>query len=347
MSLQRSDYNYTYPEELIAAHPLPDRSASKLLVLNRKTGQIEHQQFKNIAQFFNEGDCLVFNNSKVIPARLETTRSTGGRQEVLLVRPKDSDLKEWHVLINASKKVKNDDVFTWPNLQITIVSGEGPNRLARLDYSGSLYKILDEIGSMPLPPYMKRDGEESDKKTYQTVYAKSEGSVAAPTAGLHFTPEILEQIKNKGVEILELTLHVGPGTFLPVKTESILDHQMHEEHYQISKEVVNALRKAKNEKRCITAVGTTSTRTLESLAEKILNPDFSSQDLYGSTQIFIHPPYQFKIIDRLITNFHQPESTLLMLVSALASREKILHAYKEAIEHHYRLFSYGDSMLIG
>ncbi|MBU0505547.1 MAG: tRNA preQ1(34) S-adenosylmethionine ribosyltransferase-isomerase QueA [bacterium] len=348
MSHHLKDYHYDLPKELIAKYPANKRENSRLLILDRHSGKTQHQTFKNIIDHFQSGDVLVFNNSKVFPCRLITKRKHGGRQEILLIhRIKDMGLKAqglrrkdiWKVIINAGRKVRQGDVFEFDNFTITFLDNDGSERTVQIDYTGNLFEHLEQEAKIPLPPYMARDSEELDKERYQTIYAKQAGSTAAPTAGLHFTTGLIEQLKEKGVLITELTLHVGPGTFLPVRVNNVEDHKMHTEYFTIPQETCDIINQAKKEGRCITAVGTTSTRVLEAVG-------YPLQPQSSATNIFIYPPHDFKIIDRLITNFHLPESTLLMLVSAFANRETILTAYKEAIEMKYRLFSYGDCMLI-
>lgn len=358
MSRYLQDYSYSYPENLVARYPSDKRDASRLMVLNRDSRIIHHQKFSDIVNFFEAGDVLVINDSRVFPSRLVTTRETGGRQEILLVRADTSVGPYWWVFVNASHKIKKGDVFSFnemsrhagrPLLAVTFTDEydeKKETRLVELKYHGDLSEILKRVGHVPLPPYLGREDEASDHERYQTVYAQEAGSVAAPTAGLHFTPEILEALKAKGVIVVPVTLHVGLGTFLPVRADDITEHKMHSETFFISdfsREIIN---QAKKEGRRITAVGTTSTRVLESLADdNSLLCD--TKNSWQSTKIFIYPPYKFKIIDRLITNFHQPESTLLMLVSAFAGRDFILSAYQEAIKKQYRLFSYGDCMMVG
>ncbi len=338
------DFYYDLPQELIAQDPLSDRSSSRLMVLDKNTGEVEHKIFRDIIDYLNTGDCLVINDTKVIPARLIGEKvGTGAAIEVLLLTRKN-DLKDtWEVLVKPGKKAK-------PGAKISFGGGklvgeiidvvEEGNRLIRFSYDGIFEEILDELGQMPLPPYITHKLE--DKNRYQTVYAKHEGSAAAPTAGLHFTSELLEAIEKKGVDIARVTLHVGLGTFRPVKVENILDHHMHSEFYMVDKEAADKINKAKAGGGRVISVGTTSTRTLESVADEsgIVKPGS------GWTQIFIYPGCQFKVIDCLITNFHLPESTLVMLVSALAGRENVLNAYKIAVEEKYRFFSFGDAMFI-
>jgi len=341
MSKLLKDYSYDFPNNLIARYPCDKRGDSRLLVLNKQSGSIDHSDFSTIVDHFESGDVLVFNNSKVFPCRLVTKRETGGKQEILLIRQINDNT--WEAMINASHKVKAGDKFQFENLAITINTDEGNCREVSLNYQGTLSEVLKNNAQIPLPPYMHREADNKDTERYQTVYAKSEGSVAAPTAGLHFTNKILQELSDKGVLITELTLHVGPGTFLPVRSEKITDHKMHTEYYTISEESCHIINEAKRDGRKITAVGTTTTRVLESLAAE--NSELKPKT--GKTSIFIYPPYNFKITDRLITNFHLPESTLLMLVSAFAGRKRILNSYREAVEKNYRFFSYGDCMIIG
>lgn len=338
------DFYYDLPQELIAQDPLSDRSSSRLMVLDKDTGAVEHKIFRDIIDYLNPGDCLVINDTKVIPARLIGEKvGTGAAIEVLLLTRKD-DLKDtWEVLVKPGKKAKPGAKISFGDGrlvgEIIDVVEEG-NRLIQFSYDGIFEEILDELGQMPLPPYITHKLE--DKNRYQTVYAKHEGSAAAPTAGLHFTPELLEAIEKKGIDIARVTLHVGLGTFRPVKVENILDHHMHSEFYMVDNEAADKINKAKAGGGRVISVGTTSTRTLESVADEngFIKP------CSGWTQIFIYPGYQFKVIDCLITNFHLPESTLVMLVSALAGRENVLNAYKTAVEEKYRFFSFGDAMFI-
>lgn len=343
MSHFLKDYSYSFSPELVATVPVPGRTSSRLMILNRHTQSAVHKNFSNITEYFTSGDVLVLNDSKVFPARLITQRPGGGRQEIFLIR--EVEPKLWQVIVNASRKLKKGDRFVFKELEVVLADDHNPQnemRLATLEYSGDLDPILKKIGHIPLPPYIKREDNPADHEHYQTVFAKHKGSVAAPTAGLHFTRELLDQLEKIGVQIVTITLHVGPGTFLPVKTPDITVHKMHTEYFSISRQTCDVINAAKHEGRRVTAVGTTSTRVLESLARKnTLLEETSSQ-----TDIFIHPPYPFKIVDRLITNFHQPESTLLMLVSAFAGREFVLSAYRDAIRRGYRLFSYGDAMMI-
>ncbi len=341
------DFYYDLPEELIAQDPLVDRSASRLMVVDRKKGFEKHDTFKNIIDYLNPGDCLVINDTKVIPARLFGTRSdTGAIIEILLLkRISDTD---WECLVKPGKKAREGCKLIFGNViterdllhgEIIKVQDDG-NRIIRFTFAGIFEEILDKLGQMPLPPYIKHKLE--DKNRYQTVYAKHDGSAAAPTAGLHFTTELLDAIKAKGVNIAHVTLHVGLGTFRPVKEENILDHHMHSELCMIDEENANLINETKKKKGRIICVGTTSTRTLESIADK--KGFVKATSMW--TDIFIYPGYKFKITDCLITNFHLPESTLLMLVSAFSSREIMLDAYKKAVDERYRFFSFGDAMYI-
>ncbi len=340
--MKTSDFYYDLPEELIAQEPLKDRSASRLLVLDKKTGEIEHKIFKDITQYLNKGDCLVINDTKVMPARLIGARkNTGARVEILLLVRKDMDT--WEVLTYPGKKAKPGDriVFGDGRLEAEILEViEGGNRIVKFHYEGVFENILDELGEMPLPPYITHKLE--DKNRYQTVYAEHEGSAAAPTAGLHFTKELLEEIKDMGVEIAHVTLHVGLGTFRPVKVEDVTNHEMHSEYYIVEQAEADKINNARKNGGRIIAVGTTSTRTLESVADD----DGIIHAQSGWTKIFIYPGYKFKAIDCLITNFHLPESTLIMLVAALVGKDTILNTYKIAVEEKYRFFSFGDAMFI-
>lgn len=340
--LKREDFYFDLPEELIAQDPLEDRSGSRLLVLDKKTGETEHHVFRDIIEYLNPGDCLVINDTKVIPARLIGAKvGTEAKIEVLLLKRKENDV--WETLVKPGKKAKPGTKISFGDGllvgEVIDVVEEG-NRLIQFHYEGIFEEILDQLGQMPLPPYITHQLE--DKKRYQTVYAKNSGSAAAPTAGLHFTPELLEQIKTKGVEIAHVTLHVGLGTFRPVKVENILEHHMHSEFYQIEASEAEKINRAKEEGHRVICVGTTSCRTVESAADE----HGRLRECSGWTEIFIYPGYQFKVLDCLITNFHLPESTLIMLVSALAGREHVLAAYQEAVEKQYRFFSFGDAMLI-
>lgn len=340
--MQLSDFYYDLPEELIAQDPVLDRSSSRLMVLNKENGQIEHRQFKDVLEYLEEGDCLVINNTKVIPARLIGEKEDTKAQIELLLLKRKSD-NTWETLVKPGKKARTGAriVFGDGLLVGEIIDVlEDGNRLVRFEYEGIFEEILDQLGEMPLPPYITHRLE--DKERYQTVYAKHDGSAAAPTAGLHFTQELLEELKNKGIKIAQVTLHVGLGTFRPVKVDNILDHHMHSEYYCLSKEDAEIINEAKANHKRVIAVGTTSTRTLETIGDE----NGMVREASGWTDIFIYPGYSFKIVDALITNFHLPESTLLMLVSALADREKILNAYSQAIDNRYRFFSFGDAMFI-
>lgn len=340
--MKKSDFYYELPQELIAQTPLKDRASSRLMVLDKKTGKIEHKVFRDIKDMLNAGDCLVINETRVLPARLIGVRKdTGTRVEVLLLTRKDANT--WETIVYPGKKARpgHKIVFGDGQLEATVkeVINDG-NRIIEFKYDGIFEEILDELGQMPLPPYITEKLE--DKNRYQTVYAKNDGSAAAPTAGLHFTEELLGEIKQKGVKIAKLTLHVGLGTFRPVKEDDILDHKMHSEYYFIDKENAELINSTREKGGRIITVGTTSTRTLESIADDSGHIEAGS----GWTDIFIYPGYRFKIVDNLITNFHLPESTLIMLVSALAGRENVLNAYKCAVENKYRFFSFGDAMFI-
>ena len=339
--LKTSDFYYELPPELIAQDPLEDRSSSRLMVLDKETGEVSHHVFKEIGSFLEPGDCLVLNNTKVIPARLMGVREeTGGAIEVLLLKRRENDI--WETLVKPGKKARPGTKLVFGDgllhAEVLEVVEEG-NRLIQFHYEGIWEEVLDRLGEMPLPPYITHKLQ--DKNRYQTVYAKHTGSAAAPTAGLHFTPELLEQIEEKGVEIARVTLHVGLGTFRPVKVDNILEHHMHSEFYQIEEEAAEKINRAKENGHRVICVGTTSCRTIESAAE---NGKLKATS--GWTDIFIYPGYEFKILDCLITNFHLPESTLIMLVSALAGREHVLDAYREAVEEKYRFFSFGDAMFI-
>lgn len=336
-----SDFDYNLPEELIAQTPIAHRDESKLLVLNKETGVIKHNHFKDIINELESGDVLVLNDTKVIPARLIGTKEdTGAVIELLLLKELGNDM--WECLSRPAKRLKVGTIVTFSDkLKAEVIEkfDEGIAHV-KLIYDGILMEILDELGEMPLPPYIHEKLEE--KNRYQTVYAKNIGSAAAPTAGLHFTEELLEELKRKGIEILFVTLHVGLGTFRPVEVENVLEHHMHSEFYEMSEYTAERLNKAKEENRNIYAVGTTSTRVLETIAHKY--NEF--KPCSGNTDIFIYPGFEFKAINGLITNFHLPKSTLLMLVSALSTREIILNAYSEAIKNNYRFFSFGDAMFI-
>lgn len=340
--MKTADFYFDLPQELIAQDPLEDRSSSRLMVLDRETGEIEHHIFKEVIDYLNPGDCLVVNNTKVIPARLFGSKEgTEAKIEILLLKRKENDV--WETLVKPGKKAKpgtrisfGDGLLTGEVIDVV----EEGNRLIKFTYDGIFEEILDQLGQMPLPPYITH--QLKDKNRYQTVYAKHDGSAAAPTAGLHFTPELLEAIKAKGVNIAHVTLHVGLGTFRPVKVEDVTNHHMHSEFYIVEEDQAKLINETKQRGGKIVSVGTTSCRTLESATDDqgVLHAGS------GWTDIFIYPGYQFKMIDRLITNFHLPESTLLMLVSALAGKDNIMAAYEEAVKERYRFFSFGDAMMI-
>ena len=340
--MRKEDFNFDLPEELIAQDPLEDRSSSRLLVLDKETGKTEHHVFREIIDYLETGDCLVINDTKVIPARLIGSKiGTDAKIEVLLLKRKENDV--WETLVKPGKKAKIGTRISFGDGllvgEVVDIVEEG-NRLIHFEYEGIFEEILDRLGQMPLPPYITHQLE--DKNRYQTVYAKHSGSAAAPTAGLHFTPELLKKIEEKGVQIARVTLHVGLGTFRPVKVDNILEHHMHSEFYQIEEEAAEKINTAKANGKRVIAVGTTSCRTIESATKE----DGTIAPVSGWTDIFIYPGYQFKVLDCLITNFHLPESTLVMLVSALAGREHVLNAYEEAIKERYRFFSFGDAMFI-
>jgi len=340
--MKKSDFYYDLPEQLIAQHPIKNRDQSKLLVLDYETNKINHEKFSDIKKYLKKGDCLVINNTKVIPARLYGKRKdTGGKIEFVLLKEIEKD--KWEVILKPGKRAIPGRKFVFGDgiLQATILEiVKGGNRIVQFEYEGIFNEILDEIGIMPLPPYIKE--QLKDNNRYQTVYAKNKGSAAAPTAGLHFTDRLIDEIKKMGISIAKVTLHIGLGTFRPVKTEDIKDHIMHSEWYSIDKENVDIINNTKLKGGRIISVGTTSTRVIESVANDngILVPK------EGTTDIFIYPGYKFKVIDCLITNFHLPESTLIMLVSALAKRENIMKAYEQAVKEKYRFFSFGDAMFI-
>ena len=341
-TMKTADFYYDLPQELIAQDPLEDRSSSRLMLLNRQTGETEHHVFREIIDYLNPGDCLVLNNTKVIPARLYGSKAgTNAKIEVLLLKRKENNI--WETLVKPGKKCRvgteisfGDGLLTG---KVVDVVEEG-NRLIRFQYEGVFEEILDQLGQMPLPPYITH--QLKDRNRYQTVYAKYDGSAAAPTAGLHFTPQLLESIREKGIKIAEVTLHVGLGTFRPVKVEDVTQHHMHSEFYMIEEDQAKLINETRKNGGRIISVGTTSCRTLESASDEqgILHAGS------GWTDIFIYPGYRFKMIDALITNFHLPESTLLMLVSALAGKEHIMAAYEEAVRERYRFFSFGDAMFI-
>ncbi len=340
--LKKSDFYFELPEELIAQDPLEDRSSSRLLVLDKVTGKTKHHVFKEILEYLRPGDCLVLNNTKVLPARLYGVKEdTGAAIEVLLLKRKENDV--WETLVKPGKKARPGTRLLFGDgclrAEVLEVVEEG-NRLIRFSYEGIFEEILDRLGEMPLPPYITHKLQ--DKNRYQTVYAKYEGSAAAPTAGLHFTDQLLSQIADKGVETAYVTLHVGLGTFRPVKVDNLLEHHMHSEYYELTQEAADKINRVKVAGGRIICVGTTSCRTVESAADE----KGMVQAGCGNTEIFIYPGYQFKVLDCLITNFHLPESTLVMLVSALAGRENVLAAYQEAIRERYRFFSFGDAMFV-
>ncbi len=340
--MKRQDFYYELPEELIAQDPLADRESSRLLVLDRESGVISHRIFREITEYLREGDCLVINDTRVLPARMIGSREgTNGKIEILLLKRKENNI--WETLVKPGKKAKvgtrivfGDGLLTG---EVVDVVEEG-NRLIQFTYEGIFEEILDQLGQMPLPPYITH--QLKDQNRYQTVYAEHTGSAAAPTAGLHFTPGLLEKIEGMGVEIAKVTLHVGLGTFRPVKVDEITDHHMHSEFYQIDEEAAAKINRAKENGKRVICVGTTSCRTVESAADE----NGRLQACSGWTEIFIYPGYRFKVLDCLITNFHLPESTLIMLVSALAGRETVLAAYEEAVREKYRFFSFGDAMLV-
>ena len=340
--MKTSDFYYDLPQELIAQDPLEDRSASRLMVLDKKTGKIQHHIFKEIVNYLNPGDCLVINDTKVIPARLYGAKvGTDAKIEVLLLKRKENNI--WETLVKPGKKAKIGTKISFGEGlligEVVDIVEEG-NRLIQFTYEGIFEELLDKLGQMPLPPYITH--QLKDKNRYQTVYAKHDGSAAAPTAGLHFTPELLEEIKAKGVNIAHVTLHVGLGTFRPVKVEDVTQHHMHSEFYVVEEDQAALVNETKKKGGKIISVGTTSLRTLESASTE----DGILKAGSGWTDIFIYPGYRFKIVDRLITNFHLPESTLIMLVSALAGKEHIMAAYEEAVKDKYRFFSFGDAMFI-
>lgn len=340
--MKRQDFYYELPEELIAQDPLEDRSSSRLLVLDKESGAVSHHVFKDVIDYLNEGDCLVINDTKVLPARLIGAKvGTDAKIEVLLLKRKENNI--WETLVKPGKKAKIGTKISFGDGlligEVVDIVEEG-NRLIQFTYEGIFEEILDQLGQMPLPPYITHHLE--DKNRYQTVYAEHTGSAAAPTAGLHFTPELLEKIEKKGVDIARVTLHVGLGTFRPVKVDEITDHHMHSEFFQIEEEAAEKINRAKDAGKKVICVGTTSCRTVESAADETGHLKACS----GWTEIFIYPGYRFKVLDSLITNFHLPESTLVMLVSALAGREHVLAAYEEAVKERYRFFSFGDAMLI-
>ncbi|MDD6551805.1 MAG: tRNA preQ1(34) S-adenosylmethionine ribosyltransferase-isomerase QueA [Lachnospiraceae bacterium] len=342
VGLSTKDYYYDLPKELIAQDPLEDRSSSRLMVLGKKSGEVSHHHFRDILDYLRPGDCLVINNTRVIPARLiGTKKETGAHVEILLLRRKKDDI--WETLVKPGKKLRPGAEVTFGDgsLTATILDVvEGGDRLVQFHYDGIFEEVLDRLGEMPLPPYIKHKLKDRDR--YNTVYAKFDGSAAAPTAGLHFTKELLEEVKEKGVNIAQVTLHVGLGTFRPVKVDDVREHEMHTEWYRVTQETADLINQTKENGGRVIAVGTTSVRTLETVADE----DGHMKAQEGDTSIFIYPGYKWKVVDGLITNFHLPESTLIMLVSSFAGREHVLAAYKEAVKERYRFFSFGDAMYI-
>ena len=340
--MKTSDFYFDLPEELIAQVPILDRSSSKLMVLDKKNGEVSHKVFKDIIDYLNPGDCLVLNDTRVIPARLIGAKEdTGGKIEFLLLKRNEDDT--WETLVKPGKRAKIGTRFSFGEGKLiaeVVGMGDDGARIVKFEYDGIFEEVLDELGNMPLPPYITERLEERER--YQTVYSKHNGSAAAPTAGLHFTDELLQKIKDKGVDLAFVTLHVGLGTFRPVKVDDVLEHDMHSEYYMVTQEAADKINKAKENGKRVITVGTTSTRTIESVADENGKMKAAS----GWTKIFIYPGYKFKAVDNLITNFHLPESTLIMLVSALAGKENVLNAYKCAVENEYRFFSFGDAMFI-
>lgn len=342
-TLSTKDFDFDLPEELIAQTPIEPRDASRLLILDKKSGEIQHRHFYDIIDYLNPNDCLILNDSRVLPARIYGIKEgTGARVEFLLLAAKGDDV--WEVLAGPGKRAKPGNRFSFGDGLMTaevLEIIEDGNRLVKFSYQGNFYAVLDQIGQMPLPPYIKKKLE--DKERYQTVYSREVGSAAAPTAGLHFTKELLGKIREKGIKIGYVTLHVGLGTFRPVSVDKITDHKMHSEHYWLPQETADLINETKKNGGRVISVGTTSCRTIESVAKK----EGCIKESGGFTDIFIYPGFQFKVLDGLITNFHLPESTLIMLVSALAGREHILNAYRIAVQEKYRFFSFGDAMFIG
>jgi S-adenosylmethionine:tRNA ribosyltransferase-isomerase len=340
--LKVSDFDFYLPEELIAQHPLQNRDEARLMVVDKNSGNIEHKVFRDIAEYLEEGDCLVLNDTRVLPARLFGTKEgSGGKMEFLLLKRTDKD--SWETLVKPGKRAQVGARFVFGNGELkaeVLGMGEEGSRIVRFEYEGIFEEVLDRLGQMPLPPYIKEKLE--DKEMYQTVYSREQGSAAAPTAGLHFTEELLERIEERGVKLAFLTLHVGLGTFRPMKAENIDEHVMHSEYYSLSKENADIINSCKERGKRVIAVGTTSTRTLETIGGE----DNRVREQSGWTDIFIYPGYRFRIVDALITNFHLPKSTLLMLVSALSSRDIIMKAYEAAVKERYRFFSFGDAMFI-
>lgn len=340
--MKTSDFKFDLPQELISQVPIEDRASSRLMVLDKETGNIEHKVFRDIIEYLNPGDCLVLNNTRVIPARLIGEKlETGGKIEFLLLKRTEEDT--WQALVKPGKRAKVGTKFSFGNGkligEVVDLSDEG-SRIIKFHYDGIFEEILDELGNMPLPPYITARLDE--KERYQTVYSKHNGSAAAPTAGLHFTEELLNKIKEKGVDIAFVTLHVGLGTFRPVKVEDVLNHKMHSEYYMVSQEAADKINRAKENGKNVICVGTTSCRTIESAC----NEYGKMKETSGWTEIFIYPGYKFKVLDKLITNFHLPESTLIMLVSAICGKDNVLNAYNEAVKERYRFFSFGDAMII-
>ncbi len=340
--MKTSDFNYELPEELIAQLPIKDRSSSRLMIVDKETGKIENKVFKDIVDYLEEGDCLVLNDTRVIPARLIGSKvETGGKIEFLLLKRNEDDT--WETLVKPGKKAKIGAKFSFGDGKLiaeVVGMGDDGARIVKFEYDGIFEEVLDELGNMPLPPYITEKLE--DRERYQTVYSKHNGSAAAPTAGLHFTDDLLKKIREKGVDEAFVTLHVGLGTFRPVKVDDVLEHKMHSEYYMVSQEAADKINKAKKNGKRVICVGTTSCRTIESAADE----DGKLKATSGWTNIFIYPGYKFKLMDNLITNFHLPESTLIMLVSALSTRENILNAYEEAVKEKYRFFSFGDAMFL-
>ncbi len=341
-TLKTSDFYFNLPDELIAQVPILDRTSSKLMVLDKQTGEISHKIFKDIIDYLNPGDCLVLNDTRVIPARLIGAKEgTGGKIEFLLLKRNEDDT--WETLVKPGKKAKIGSRFSFGEGELiaeVIGMGDDGARIVKFEYEGIFEEVLDKLGNMPLPPYITERLEERER--YQTVYSKHNGSAAAPTAGLHFTNDLLEKIKSRGIDLAFVTLHVGLGTFRPVKVDDVLNHDMHSEYYMVTKEAADKINKAKENGNKVITVGTTSTRTIESVADE----NGKIKPVSGWTKIFIYPGYKFKVVDNLITNFHLPESTLIMLVSALAGKENVLNAYECAVENDYRFFSFGDAMFI-
>lgn len=340
--MKTSDFYFNLPEELIAQVPIKDRTSSKLMVLGKETGEIEHKVFKDVIDYLNPGDCLVLNNTRVIPARLIGEKlETGGKIEFLLLKRTEDDT--WQALVKPGKRAKIGTKFSFGNGKLigeVVGLAEEGSRIIKFYYDGIFEEVLDELGNMPLPPYITERLE--DRERYQTVYSKHNGSAAAPTAGLHFTNDLLQKIKEKGVDIAFVTLHVGLGTFRPVKVEDVLNHEMHSEYYMVDKESADKINNAKKSGKNVICVGTTSCRTIESASDE----DGFVKESSGFTNIFIYPGYKFKVVDKLITNFHLPESTLIMLVSALSTKDNVLNAYDVAVKDRYRFFSFGDAMIL-